>query len=66
MCHAYPAFYPETPWEEEVFVRSMDYDVHIFPQELWWEDLYRKMLDELDAALTGRESVEESWSRPTG
>ena len=50
----------ETPWEEEVFVRSMDYDVHTFPMELWWEDLYRRMLDELDAALTGRESVEQA------
>ncbi len=49
---------PDTPWDEEVFVRSMDYPVRLFPQELWWEDLYRKMLDELDAALTGRESVE--------
>ena len=54
------AAYPkaETPWEEEVFVRSMDFDVRLFPQEVWWEDLYRKMQDELDAALTGRESVE--------
>jgi multiple sugar transport system substrate-binding protein len=54
------AAYPkaETPWEEEVFVRSMDYNVRLFPQELWWEECYRRMLDELDAALTGRESVE--------
>ena len=54
------AAYPkgETPWEEEGFVRSMDFDVRLFPQEVWWEDLYRKMQDELDAALTGRESVE--------
>jgi multiple sugar transport system substrate-binding protein len=49
-----------TPYEEEVFVRSMDYKVRLFPQELWWEDLYRRMLDELDAALTGRESVAEA------
>ena len=49
-----------TPYEEEVFVRSMDYNVRLFPQELWWEDLYRRMLDELDAALTGRESVAEA------
>ena len=54
------AAYPKdgTPWEEEVFVRSMDYNVRLFPQEVWWEELYRRMLDELDAALTGRESVE--------
>ena len=51
---------PETHWEEEVFVESMEYDVRIFPLELWWEDLYRKMLDELDPALTGRETVEEA------
>ena len=38
----------------------MDYNVRLFPQELWWEDLYRRMLDELDAALTGRESVAEA------
>jgi hypothetical protein len=50
----------ETPWAEEVFVESMNYDVHLFAQELWWEDLYRRMLDELDGALTGRESVEEA------
>ena len=50
----------ETPWEEEVFVRSMDYDVRTFPMELWWGDLYRRMQDELDAALTGRTSVEEA------
>ena len=49
-----------TPWDEEVFVRAMDYEVRIFAQELWWEELYRRMLDELDAALTGRETVEES------
>ena len=49
-----------TPYEEEVFVRSMDFNVRLFPQELWWEDLYRRMLDELDAALTGRESVAEA------
>ncbi|NKB69119.1 MAG: extracellular solute-binding protein [Candidatus Latescibacteria bacterium] len=48
----------ETPWAEETFVESMEYDVHLFPQELWWEDLYRRMLDALDGALTGRESVE--------
>lgn len=58
---AYPR--PETPWEEEVFIRSMDYDIRLFPQELWWEDLYRKMLDELDAALTGRETVAEALSQ---
>lgn len=53
----------ETPWAEEVFVKSMDYDVHLFAQELWWEDLYRRMLDELDGALTGRESVESALTR---
>ena len=53
---------PETHWEEEVFVESMDYDIHIFPLELWWEDLYRRMLDELDPALTGRETVEEAMA----
>ena len=58
---AWSAFLREgTPWDEEVFVRAMDYEVRLFPQELWWEDLYRRMLDELDAALTGRETVEES------
>ena len=40
----------------------MDYDIHLFPLELWWEDLYRRMLDELDPALTGRESVEEAMA----
>ena len=54
---------PGTPWEEEVFVRSMDYQVRLFPQELWWQDLYRKMLDELDAALTGRETVAEALAQ---
>ena len=53
---------PETHWEEEVFVESMDYDIHLFPLELWWEDLYRRMLDELDPALTGRETVEEAMA----
>jgi multiple sugar transport system substrate-binding protein len=53
---------PETHWEEEVFVESMDYDLHIFPLELWWEELYKKMLDELDPALTGRETVEEAMA----
>lgn len=53
----------ETPWAEEAFVESMDYDVQLFAQELWWEDLYRRMLDELDAALTGRESVESALGR---
>ena len=58
---AWSAFLREgTPWDEEVFVRAMDYEVRLFPQELWWEDLYKPMLDELDAALTGRETVEES------
>jgi hypothetical protein len=41
----------------------MDYDVHLFPQELWWEDLYRRMLDDLDSALSGRESVESALAR---
>lgn len=54
---------PETPWAEEVFVRSMDCDVRLFPQELWWQDLYRRMLDELDAALTGRETATEALSQ---
>ena len=53
----------ETPWAEEVFVKSMDYDVHLFPQERWWEDLYRRMLDEMDGALTGRESVQTALAR---
>jgi multiple sugar transport system substrate-binding protein len=53
----------DTPWSEGTFVESMEYDVHLFPQELWWEDLYRFMLDDLDAALTGRESVEEALAR---
>jgi multiple sugar transport system substrate-binding protein len=53
---------PETHWEEEVFVESMNDDIHIFPLELWWEDLYRHMLDELDPALTGRETVEEAMA----
>lgn len=53
----------DTPWAEESFVKSMDYDVHLFPQELWWEDLYRRMLDELDGALSGRESVESALAR---
>ena len=53
----------ETPWAEEVFVESMDYDVHLFAQELWWEELYRRMLDELDGALTGRESGESALAR---
>lgn len=50
----------DTPWDEEVFVRAMDYEVQIFPQEVWWEDLFRRMQDELDAALAGRETVAES------
>mgnify|MGYP001499927554 FL=1 len=41
----------------------MDYDVHLFPQERWWEDLYRRMLDEMDGALTGRESVQTALAR---
>ncbi|MEE3258328.1 MAG: hypothetical protein VX293_03875, partial [Candidatus Latescibacterota bacterium] len=49
-----------TPWDEEVFVRAMDYEVKIFAQELWWDEVYRRMQDELDAALTGRETVAES------
>lgn len=53
----------DTPWAEETFVNSMDYDVHLFPQEKWWEDLYRRMLDELDGALTGRESVDAALTR---
>ena len=53
---------PETHWEEEVFVESMDYDLRVFPLELWWEELYKKMLDELDPALTGRETVEEAMA----
>ena len=58
---AWSAFLREgTPWDEEIFVRAMDHEVRIFPQELWWEDLYRRMQDELDAALTGRETVEEA------
>ena len=53
----------KTPWAEETFVESMEYDVHLFPQELWWEDLYRRMLDALDGALTGRESVEAALAQ---
>ena len=52
-----------TPWDEEVFVRAMDYEVKIFAQELWWDEVYRRMQDELDAALTGRESVAESLAQ---
>ncbi|MBI2505927.1 MAG: sugar ABC transporter substrate-binding protein [Candidatus Latescibacteria bacterium] len=54
---------PETPWAEEVFVHSMDYDIRLFPQEVWWQDLYRKMLDELDAALAGRTTVAEALAQ---
>jgi multiple sugar transport system substrate-binding protein len=53
---------PETHWNEDVFIAAMDYDVRIFPAELWWEDLYRKIQDELDAALTGRETVEQAMA----
>jgi len=53
---------PETHWNEDVFIEAMEYDIRIFPAELWWDDLYRKMLDELDAALMGRETVEEAMA----
>ena len=53
---------PETLWDEDVFIAAMDYDVRIFPAELWWEDFYRKIQDELDAALTGNETVEEAMA----
>jgi multiple sugar transport system substrate-binding protein len=53
---------PNTHWNEDVFIEAMEYDVRIFPAELWWDDLFRKMQDELDAALTGRETVEEAMA----
>ena len=53
---------PETHWNEDVFIEAMEYDVRIYPAELWWDDLFRRMLDELDAALTGRETVEEAMA----
>ena len=53
---------PETHWDEDVFIEAMEYEVRIFPAELWWDDLYRRMLDELDPALTGRETVEEAMA----
>ena len=53
---------PETPWNEEIFIEAMEHEVLIYPAELWWDDLFRKMLDELDAALTGRETVEEAMA----